>query len=80
MCSARLTLPTLALAIAATQAHAARLLDVSTLDKDYVVVHISDGDVIHHEGSVGEEILRYTPELNTSAATQNVGRAATFRS
>jgi endoglucanase len=55
---------------AAGYADAARLADVGVLDKDYLVVHISDGDVVHHEGSAGEEVIRYTPELNTSAASQ----------
>ncbi len=39
-------------------------------DKDYFIVHLSDGDVIHHEGNTGEEIIRYTPELDTGAALQ----------
>jgi hypothetical protein len=49
---------------------AAKLVEVSVLDKDYLVVHLSDGDVIHHEGNTGEEIIRYTPELDTGAALQ----------
>ncbi len=52
------------------EARAARLVDVGILDKDYLVVHLSDGDVIHHEGGTGEEVVRYTPELSTSAAAQ----------
>jgi hypothetical protein len=49
---------------------AAKLVEVSVLDKDYLIVHLSDGEVIHHEGSTGEEIIRYTPELDAAAATQ----------
>src|SRR5512138_1038398 len=49
---------------------AAKLIDVGILDKDYLIVHLSDGDVIHHEGSSGEEVVRYTPELNATAAAQ----------
>ncbi len=49
---------------------AAKLVDVGILDKDYLIVHLSDGDVVHHEGSTGEEVVRYTPELSTAAATQ----------
>ena len=49
---------------------AAKLIEVSVLDKDYLIVHLSDGEVIHHEGNTGEEIIRYTPELDTDAATQ----------
>ena len=51
-------------------AQAAKLIGVSVLDKDYLIVHLSDGDVIHHEGSTGEEIIRYTPVLDTDAADQ----------
>ncbi len=35
------------------EVQAAKLIDVSVLDKDYLVVHITDGDVIHHEGARG---------------------------
>jgi hypothetical protein len=49
---------------------AAKLVEVSVLDEDYLIVHLSDGEVIHHEGSTGEEIIRYTPFLDTGAATQ----------
>lgn len=49
---------------------AAKLVEVGVLDKDYFIVHLSDGDVIHHEGDTGEEIIRYTPELDTGAALQ----------
>jgi hypothetical protein len=51
-------------------AQAAQLVEVSVLDKDYLIVHLSDGDVVHHEGSTGEEVIRYTPELDTSAALE----------
>jgi hypothetical protein len=47
---------------------AAKLIEVSVLDKDYLIVHLSDGEVIHHEGSTGEEIINYTPVLDTEAA------------
>ena len=56
---------------------AAQLVDVGVLDRDFVVVHVSDGDVIHHEGSTGEQILRYTPELDTSAAVQTASWTVT---
>ncbi len=52
----------------AREVEAAKLIDISMLDQDYLVVHLSDGDVIHNEGSTGETILRYTPVLNTGAA------------
>jgi len=55
----------------AGEAAAARLIDVSVLDRDYLVVRITDGDVIHHEGSTGEEVIRFTPELDTGVAVQN---------
>ncbi len=55
---------------AASETQAARLKGVRILDKDYVVVHLSDGDVTHNEGAVGETVARYTPELNTTAAVQ----------
>ena len=55
--------------IPASESRAAKLVDVSTLDRDYLIIHISDGDVIHQdEISKTEQVLRYTPELNTSAA------------
>lgn len=53
------------------EAQAAKLIEVRVLDKDYLVVHLSDGDVIHHEDGKGEEIARYSPELDTSAAVQS---------
>lgn len=49
---------------------AAKLIEVKVLDKDYLIAHLSDGEVIHHEGDTGEEIIRHTPELDTSAALQ----------
>jgi hypothetical protein len=51
------------------EAHAAKLIDVSVLDKDYLVVHLSDGDVVHNEG-VGETVTRCIPELDSSAAVE----------
>jgi hypothetical protein len=50
------------------QAQAAKLLGVDILDKDYIVVHVSDGEVAHEQP--GEKVTRYTPELSTTAATQ----------
>lgn len=47
---------------------AAQLVDVSVLDRDILVVHLSDGDVVHDEGGSGEIITRHTPELNATAA------------
>jgi hypothetical protein len=52
------------------EVQAAKLVEVSVLDKNYFVVHLSDGEVIHHEGGTGEEIIRYTPELDAGAALQ----------
>ncbi len=49
---------------------AANFKSVRILDKDYLVVHLSDGDVTHNEGGVGEAVTRYTPELNATAAGQ----------
>lgn len=53
---------------AAAPLHAAKLTSVGVLDRDYLVVRVSDGDVTHNESPVSETISRYTPELNTSAA------------
>jgi hypothetical protein len=47
-------------------AQAAKVIGVGTLDKDYVVVQIADGDVLHE--LPGEKVVRYTPELSTTAA------------
>jgi endoglucanase len=49
-------------------AEAAKLTGVSALDRDYLMVQISDGDVAHE--APGEKVTRYTPELSTSAAVQ----------
>jgi len=48
-----------------TLAHAAKLVSVSVLDRDYVMVHVLDGEVAHEP----EKVTRYTPELSTTAAT-----------
>jgi hypothetical protein len=48
------------------RAQAAKVVGVSALDKDYLVVQISDGDVAHEQP--GEKVTRYTPELSTTAA------------
>ena len=54
-----------------TESQAAKLIDVRILDRDYLIVNISDGDVIHlDEINKTEQILRYAPELNTNAAVQ----------
>ncbi len=59
----------LLLGVIACQAHAAKLINVGALDRDYLIVNISDGDVIHlDEANKTEQVLRYSPELNTSAA------------
>lgn len=50
---------------------AAKLIDVSILDRDYLIVNITDGDVIHlDEVNKTEQILRYTPELDLVAACE----------
>ena len=54
---------------AGSEVQAAKLIDVSVLDKDYLIIHFSDREVIHNEG-VGETVTRYDPELDTSAAVQ----------
>lgn len=48
---------------------AAKLVKVSVLDKDYLVAHVYDGEVIHHEGDTGEEVIHYSPELDVTSAT-----------
>jgi len=58
-----------ALVMAAPQcAEAAKVISVGALDKDYVVVQVSDGDVAHE--APGEKVTRYTPELSATAAAQ----------
>src|SRR5450759_2170805 len=52
--------------VAPLSAEAAKVISVGALDKDYVVVQISDGDVAHEVP--GEKVTRYTPELNATAA------------
>jgi endoglucanase len=49
-------------------AQAAKVVGVGTLDRDTLVVQISDGDVAHE--APGEKVTRYTPELSTTAASQ----------
>jgi MYXO-CTERM domain-containing protein len=46
-------------------AHAAKLVSVGVLDRDYLVVNVLDGEVAHEP----EKVTRYTPELDTTAAT-----------
>ena len=53
---------------AAGWADAAQVVGVSVLDRDYLVVHVLDGEVIHENPD--EDVIRYTPELSTSAAGQ----------
>ncbi|HJX63434.1 MAG TPA: glycoside hydrolase family 9 protein, partial [Polyangia bacterium] len=48
-----------------TLAHAAKLVSVGVLDRDYLVVNVLDGEVAHEP----EKVTRYTPELSTTAAT-----------
>ncbi len=52
---------------AAGAARAATLVSVGIQDRDYLVVHVLDGEVEHDEG-VGENVIRYTPVLATGAA------------
>src|SRR5512140_3555969 len=54
------------IALAPPRAEAAKVIGVAPLDKDYLVVQISDGDVAHEQP--GEKVTRYTPELSTTAA------------
>ena len=58
--------------ITVSESQAAKLINVSVLDRDYLIVNISDGDIIHlDEINKTEQVLRYTPELDTTAAVQN---------
>src|SRR5262245_20402131 len=54
--------------VAAAPLQATKLTNVSVLDKDYLVVQISDGEVTHDENPRAETISRYAPELDTTAA------------
>jgi len=54
----------------AAEVQAARLVEVNVLDRDYLVVHLSDGDVVHEENPVEEVVIRHTPDLDTGAAIQ----------
>jgi endoglucanase len=54
----------------AQEARAAKLVDVAVLDRDYLVVHFSDGEVVHDERAGRERVVRHTPELETGAAAQ----------
>jgi len=53
---------------AATVLQAAELLEVSVLDKDYLVVHLSDGEVIHNEGIDIDTMVYHSPSLASIAA------------
>jgi hypothetical protein len=50
------------------RAEAAKVIGVGVLDKEYILVQISDGDVAHE--APGENVSRYSPELDTAVATQ----------
>jgi hypothetical protein len=52
--------------VAPLRAEAAKVISVGALDKDYLVVQVSDGDVAHEVP--GEKVTRYTPELSTTAS------------
>ncbi len=55
--------------VMASDSYAAKLVSVNILDRDYLIINISDGDVIHEdEISKTENILRYLPELDVNAA------------
>ena len=59
------------LGITASNVQSAKLVQVGILDGDYLIINISDGDVSHpDEVNKVEQVLRYTPELDTSAAVQ----------
>ncbi|MBE0586319.1 MAG: hypothetical protein IH612_21465, partial [Desulfofustis sp.] len=50
---------------------AAKFVSVTILDRDYVVIHLQDGEVLHQdEANKVEQVLRHTPELDATAATQ----------
>lgn len=55
---------------AAAGVGAAELVEVGVVDRDFLVVHVSDGEVIHHEGAIGEEVVRHLPVLDTGIAVQ----------
>jgi endoglucanase len=67
----------LLLCVAATPVDAARLTSVTVLDRDYLVVQISDGDVVHNENPSSETVSRYTPVLNTTAAVSTASWTVT---
>jgi endoglucanase len=56
----------MALTAVSLRAEAAKVLSAGVIDKDYLVVNISDG-IVEHE-MPGEKVTRYTPELSTTAA------------
>jgi endoglucanase len=61
----------LLLGVTVCDVQSAKLVNVGILDRNYLIVNISDGDVIHQdEVNKVEQILRYAPELDTSAAVQ----------
>ena len=55
------------LCTAAGETRAAQLKNVSILDRDYLAVHFLDGEVIY-DASEEQNVIRYTPELDTAAA------------
>lgn len=55
-------------AIWTVESRAAHVVELGVLDRGVLVVHVSDGDVIHDESGGAQIINRYTPELDTTAA------------
>ena len=60
----------IALSAMRSPVHAARLLSVDILDRDFLVVHLNDGDVTPNESGGVDTVTRYNPPLSTSAAVQ----------
>lgn len=52
------------------EVHATKLISVEVLDEDFLVVNLSDGEVVHNEGSGGETTIRYLPEFDTAVGAQ----------
>lgn len=72
----------LLLVLAGGPAQAAKLVSVSVMDKDYLIVHIIDGEVIRRDDGLGacafrghchsidgSSVVRYNPALDIAAAT-----------
>lgn len=63
-------LPAILCCVFVGDVQSAKLLNVGILDKDYLIVNISDGDVIHQdEVNKIEQVVQYDPVLDTTAAT-----------